>query len=97
MTYSNDAYVAADQIIANLKEQNRDYSSVREEIAEVFDTQLWEGNWDCTTNFDDLPNLRIIQEDEYDNGDGEYNIEGEDGYEIINSLCFVFGHYVFDV
>lgn len=57
----------ADQLIEALKTEGLDYSEYREELSKLWDDGLWEGNWDVTT---DLPagvrNIRIIQEDEYD-------------------------------
>lgn len=67
MTYSSDAYRAADEVIADLTKVGHDYSEGREEIARIFDEYLWNGNWDMTTDFENgLVDLRFIQEDEYD-------------------------------
>lgn len=59
----------ADEIIQALLAQGHgDYSHHRDEIADLWDGEygLWQGNDDATTDFDDLPNLLLIQEDHYD-------------------------------
>lgn len=64
---SEDALREADNLILRIKEFNRlDYSSKRDEIAREFDEVLWDGEWDTTLQFVDLPSIRLIQEDEYD-------------------------------
>ncbi len=66
--YSADAYMEADTIIGQIK--STDYSAGRDEIARVLDEDIWNGNWVAETNFADagidLPELLLIQEDEYD-------------------------------
>lgn len=69
-TLSEDALKAADGLIADvLKANQRDYSQHRIQIAsELYDKGLWNGNWDSSVELEDseLPDLRLIQEDEYD-------------------------------
>ncbi|MCZ7862697.1 hypothetical protein O9X98_15080 [Agrobacterium salinitolerans] len=79
---------AADRAIAALKAEGHDYSAKQEDLAILF-ARLWHGNWDCTTDFGDgTPDLRFIQEDEYDQ-------HLTDGPDIEKQLCFTDGHYVF--
>ena len=62
-----EARRAADEVIAESAEEGHDYSSKREDIARLFEDQLWKGNWDSSTTFEDgTKDLRLIQEDEYD-------------------------------
>ncbi len=95
MSYSEQAYQAADNIIeAMLEKESVDYSPGRDEIARVFDEDLWHGNWDSSTIFDPdlgLEDLRFIQEDEYD----QSMDEEEDKPESDEELGFWEGHYVF--
>lgn len=57
----------ADEVIAALQEHGLDYTTKRDHIAQLFSEYLYNGNWDCCTDFDDgTPDLRLIQEDEYD-------------------------------
>lgn len=64
---SEQAFKAADNLIVRIKNFNGlDYSSKREEIANEFDTVLWDGNYDTTLHFDNIQSIRLIQEDEYD-------------------------------
>lgn len=75
----------ADEVIRALLTQGYDYAHKRAEIAELFDMQLYNGNWDATTFFDDgTPELRFIQEDEYD----QHMVEQPE------YLVFAAGHYV---
>lgn len=77
----------ADEVIKALLETGLDYSAKREEIARLFYDQLYNGNWDCTTDFDDgTPDLRLIQEDEYDQ-----HMDDDDKPE---TLTYAAGHYV---
>jgi len=86
-TSSTECLAEADQVIKALLEEGLDYSSKREDIARLFDEQLYNGNWDCTTDFEDgTPDLRLIQEDEYDQHmDDDLKPE---------SITFAAGHYV---
>lgn len=80
-----EALKSSDKLISDLKEHGHDYSSKRVEIAELFDKYLWEGHWDSSTFFEDgTPNLRLIQEDEYDQ-----HMEDRPDY-----LLYSCGHYV---
>ncbi len=70
----------ADDLIERLKKLGHgDYSQYRQEIADLWDKGHWDGNWDVTTDLNDpvLKDLRLIQEDEYDqhmdNGDEDGN------------------------
>ncbi len=74
---------AADAVIAALLPEY-DYQHKRQEIADLFEHFLWNGNWDCQTHFDDdTLDLRFIQEDEFD----QHSEETE--YEV-----FAAGHYI---
>lgn len=64
--YMTESYSAADDVIDALKTLGFDYTDGREEIARCFDEGIFNGNWDYTTEFEDLRDLRLIQEDEYD-------------------------------
>ena len=64
---SGDALIAADEIIGEMQKRGQDYSAYREQIAEeLYDSGVWNGNWDSTAYFGDMEPLRLIQEDEYD-------------------------------
>lgn len=89
MTYSTQAYKAADEVIEDLKSLGFHYENGREEIARVFDESLWNGNWDSSTEFESLRDLRFIQEDEFDQSMDEDDKPGED------YLSYSSGHYVF--
>lgn len=79
---------AASRAIEALKAQGHDYSAKHEDLAVLF-ARLWHGNRDCSTDFGDgSPDLRFIQEDEYDQ-------HLTDGPDIDKQLCFTDGHYVF--
>lgn len=58
----------ADYLIVDiLKKSGVDYSSKKEELAKCFVDDLWNANYDCTLTFDDgTPEIRFLQEDEYD-------------------------------
>jgi hypothetical protein len=91
---SQQSYSAADEVIEDLKSLGFDYSQGREEIARVFDEDLWNGNWDSSTDFEmdyqpNMRDLRFIQEDEY-----EQHME-DDEDKPTNDLCYSAGHYVF--
>jgi hypothetical protein len=81
-----EALAAADEVIAALKKQGLDYTSLRDEIAQAFDGGLLEGN---DTEFvycgPELKDLRIIQEDHYD----QHMDEDEDKPEWGSMLCYV--------
>ncbi len=68
-----DKYIAADALIADLKQKTGiDYTAGREQIADTIDQELWNGNWDSVVEFlpehgdPNLRDLRIIEENEYD-------------------------------
>ncbi len=90
----SDHYNYADRVIAQLnKITGRNYISCREDIAVLFDTQLFDGNWDASTDWDDtvtgVPNLRIIQEDEFDQSMTDSDKDG------LEQICDVGSYYVF--
>lgn len=65
----DEAYAAADEIIEALLQDGKDYSKHRDQIAlEGFENGLLQGNWDTSVHLqdDNLQDLRIINEDEYD-------------------------------
>lgn len=77
----------ADDVIKALLEVGHDYTAKREQIARLFDEQLYDGNWDSSTDFGDgTPDLRLIQEDEYDQ-----HMDDDDKPETIT---YAAGHYV---
>ena len=77
----------ADEVVKALLEHGLDYTAKREEIAQLFDDYLYNGNWDCSTDFDDgTPDLRLIQEDEYD----QHMLDDEKP----ETLTYAAGHYV---
>jgi hypothetical protein len=61
------------------------------QLVEVFEEDLFQGNWDSTTDFEDgTPNLRIIQEDEFDQSMDEDEVEELEGRQLGYS-----GYYIF--
>lgn len=93
MTIQQEALQSADRVIEVLQ-RIHDYSPYRNAIAEMFSDYLWHGNWDMTLDdLGDLPSIRFIQEDEYDqhmdDGDEDGNPRPEDPFTLIES------HYIF--
>lgn len=86
---SNEALAEAEYLIVKIKKLNgNDYSGLKSEIALFFDNVMWQGNWDGTLAVDaELPNLRFIQEDEYD----QHMDECDDKPDYDLYAC---GHYV---
>ena len=77
----------ADEVIAALQKHGLDYTAKRDHIAQLFSEYLYNGNWDCTTDFEDgTLDLRLIQEDEYDQ-----HMDNDDKPE---TLTYAAGHYV---
>ena len=68
-----------------------DYGEKRDAIAELFDTVLYQGIWEGSTDFDDpkFRDLLLIQEDEYDQHRGGHMPEWKD------QICLASGHYIF--
>ncbi len=68
MNISDDALEHATDLIKTLLVNTKlDYSPYLLKIAkEIWDEGHWCGVWDITVTFDDLPALRAIQEDEWD-------------------------------
>ncbi len=68
-----EALRAADEVVDGMKKHGLDYSTQRDKIAEIFDERLLNGDWDATVCFENpsFRDLRIIQEDEYDQHMGE--------------------------
>lgn len=96
-TYTDDALKAADNVIGLLfAHRGMDYSSARNAIAEAFDEYLFEGTWDATVLASEggrqLPDLRIIEENEYDQSMDEDEDRPENPVGMVSS-----GHYVFVV
>ena len=92
--FSAEAYRAADEIITDVKQATGiDYSGEREKIAETFDEDLWNGNWDSSTDFEHpvIRDLRFIQEDEFDQH------ASDDMPDHDEQICYSAGHYVFFV
>lgn len=101
-TPSADALQEADRIIEKLKSHTDvDYKPGRTEIARMFDEGIWNGNWDMTTSFSEcegeaaqkLRDLRLVQEDEYDQhmDDGDEDGNPAPTHE---SMLFYCGAYV---
>lgn len=83
---SQDAIAHADEVIKDiLTHSGHDYTSKRLEIASHFDDVLWHGNWDATLEFDNMLELRFMQEDEYDQHMGDDPPE----YDVFSG-----GHYI---
>jgi len=83
---SQQAFSEADEVIKSvLTHSGHDYTSKRVEIAEHFDNVLWEGNWVATLDFTDMPRLKFMQEDEYDQHMGD----DPPDYDV-----FAGGHYI---
>lgn len=86
---SQQALNAADAVIKNIRQHHigHDYTRKRLEIANFFQKCLWRGHWDSTLDFDNMPTLRFIQEDEYDqhmdDDQPEYDLYSECHYIII--------------
>jgi hypothetical protein len=60
-------------------------------LVELFKDELLNGEYDATTDFEDgTPNLRIIQEDEYDQSMDEDEVEELEGRQLGYS-----GYYIF--
>ena len=89
---SDEAYRTADQVIKDLIEAGHpSYESERQAIACLFDEQLWNGNWEADLETSsDLPDLKFIQEDEYDQ-----SMSDEDKPEWETMLASTQGHYIF--
>lgn len=92
--YSGDAYTAADKVIKAVTDVSLiDHSAGRDEIARVFDEQLWNGNWISSTDFDPalgFKDLRFYQEDEFDQHLDEDETPDEDDF-----IAYIDGHYVY--
>lgn len=85
---SQQALDAADTVINEIRQHHQhDYTPKRLEIADFFENDLWCGNWDSSLDFDNMPRLRFIQEDEYDqhmdDDQPEYDLYSEGHYIII--------------
>lgn len=89
----SEAFGAADAVISALQKAGRpDYTAARKEIATLFHEVLWNGNWDAVIDNlpDSLPDLRFVQEDEYDQ-----HMDDDPDRPDQNKAVFVKGHYVF--
>jgi hypothetical protein len=83
-----EALDAADEVIAGMKKHGLDYTKHRDTIALAFDEGLLEGNNEATVDVEGdetVRNLRIIQEDHYD----QHMDEDEDVPEWDKQLCYV--------
>ena len=83
---------AADEIIELMGKEGHDYSPHRQQIAdELYRDGVWNGNWDSITEFgDDLPDLRLIQEDEYDQ-----SMDEDEKPDFDSQIAQVSGGYLF--
>lgn len=87
-----ESYNAADELISALLAKGYDYSEYREQIArEAFDEGLFSGNWDVLVSIDGEDDLRLINEDEYDQhmdeGD-KPDFDMQDAY-LATGCCYV--------
>jgi hypothetical protein len=89
--FMQESWQSADDVIETLKQAGHDYSNNREEIAELFDEYLYNGNYDMTLEFSDKPDSRFIQEDEFD----QHMDDDEDVPKHEDQLCYAAGHYIF--
>lgn len=81
-----EAIDTAEEVVKSiLSEYGLDYTAHKLEIAQFFDDYLWNGNWDMLIDFDNMPRLRFIQEDEYDQHMGDEQPE----YDVFSG-----GHYI---
>jgi hypothetical protein len=81
------AITGADATIALLDGHDLDYSTKREDLATVF-VRLSQGDYDCTTSFQDgTPDLRFIKTEEYEAMNTRPSHKGR--------LCTVEGFHVF--
>jgi hypothetical protein len=96
LTYAEELDKSADAAIADLLQAGAgDYTPHRAAFVEMYKLLL-NGNWDCTTDIDQeaaggLPDLRFIQEDEYDQ-----SMDDDDKEALGDEICFTGGHYVFE-
>lgn len=88
--YMNESYDAADQIIESLSELGFDYRDGREEIARCFDEGIFNGNWDVTTDFEDLRDLRLIEGNEYEQSMDEDPDRPDEDDVLVDNPCYVF-------
>jgi hypothetical protein len=78
---------AAEELITNiLKHKHYDYTPHKLKIAKHYIDYLWCGNWDTTLYFDNMPSIRFMQEDEYD----QHMDEPRPDYDFLSSGC----HYI---
>lgn len=88
-----EKYYEADKVITDLKKVGfGDYTSKRDEIMLLFHDELYRGNYDSSTDFDDMPNIRLIQEDEY-----EQSMSDDEKPEWDTQLSYSAGHYIFPI
>jgi hypothetical protein len=88
-----NCFQEADTVISKVLVANGvDYYSYRREIADLFDTRLYQDSWCASTDFGDegLPNLYFIQEDEYDQ-----SLSEEEKPDWDTMICYACGYYVF--
>lgn len=78
---------AAAEVIDALRAKGLDYGAHHDTIAlQLFDEGLFQGNWDSRTDLQDptLPDLRAINEDEYD----QHMDHSEDKPHLNDKLCY---------
>lgn len=91
-TPTADALQEADEIIEKMLEHCKlDYRAARNELAEMFDSYIWNGNTDMTTDLEDLGlrDLLLIQEDHYDQ-----HMDLDDDKPSWDKMLFMAGAYV---
>lgn len=88
-----EAFASADQVIEGIKRSGGpDYTPFREQIADVFWNTLFDGNWDAQAHFGEVsrvPDLRFIQEDEYDQ-----HMDDDEKPAEADEIGLLAGHYV---
>lgn len=84
----SEAFRNADEVIAVLLKKGIDYSEYRDQIALVWSEGIWEGNWDWSTELEDAKDLRMIQEDEYDNYSDQFP-------DFDEQIAYIGGCYIF--
>lgn len=91
----NEAAKLADQVIEAIKSKNgTDYTPVRDELTAMFDDDLLNGNWSTRSDFGvpGLPELRIIEENEYDQ-----SMDEDEKPDWDSMVVDISGYYVFPV
>lgn len=84
-----EAISAADETLDLIAKAGHDYSAHRDQIIEAFDNGLLCGNWDVTVDCGNKLDIRIIQEDEYDQSLDEDEDDIPEHSDMIGYVCNV--------